>query len=219
LLAAFLIGSFLMGSILRADVVDPATFRDETLFSDDTSLNIVNGEKHTVWSADIMANDKEMLPNGNILVTQGPMNGPSKIMEINMATKSVVWSISSVGGMPLRFTHDADWIGVDSSGQDIYLAADTTNDRVVEFARNGNASPTPSITPSPSPTMYSPSPSPELQPEPFPTTLVIVTATIAAVAVAGILLYFMKIQKVSPAGAIESSKANVLKERATRAAF
>jgi hypothetical protein len=67
--------------------------------------------------------------------------------------------------------------------------------------------------------MYSPSPSPELQPEPFPTTLVIVTATIAAVAVAGILLYFMKIQKVSPAGAIESSKANVLKERATRAAF
>ena len=138
LFVAFLIGSFLTGSTLKADSVDPHTFRDETLFSDgESDLKIVDGEKNTVWSVAISANDKEMLPNGNILVTQGPVFGPSTIMEINMTTKSAVWSISSVGGTPLKFIHDADWLGVDSSGQDIYLAADTYNNRVVEFSRNG----------------------------------------------------------------------------------
>jgi hypothetical protein len=129
--------AFLISLIFGVNGVYPSTFRDDTLISDGDTLKIVDGEKNTKWSFSTGANDKEMLPNGNILVTLGPIYGPSTIMEINITSNEVVWSISTVDGMQLGFTHDADWLGVDESGQDIYIAADTYNNRVVEFFRNG----------------------------------------------------------------------------------
>ena len=139
LLTAISMGLMLNSETFGADgSIDPSTFRDDTLISDGTPLKIVDGEKNTKWSFPSGGNDKEMLPNGNVLVTQGAFSsGTSRIREINVTSNSIVWEISYVDGMPLDFTHDADWLGVDQFGQDIYLIADTGNDRVVEFFRNG----------------------------------------------------------------------------------
>lgn len=124
--------------IVRVDAepVDPS-FRDLTILSGNGTVKAIDGNHNTVWSVPFRALDKEMLPNGNLLVTSGSKFGTSSIREVDIASSSIVWEVSYVDGMPLSFTHDTDWLGVDPFGQDIYLTADTYNDRVVEFFSNG----------------------------------------------------------------------------------
>ena len=121
---------------VEAQSVD-SSFRDYTLISGTGAIYAVDADKNTVWSVPFYGQDKEMLPNGNLLVTSGRMNTTSSIKEVNITTSSVVWEIFQLDGQQLNFTHDTDWLGVDQSGQDIFLTADTYNDRVVEFYRNG----------------------------------------------------------------------------------
>lgn len=129
---------FIRGAIVaEAETIDPSTFRDLTILSGQNSVYAIDGDHNTVWSVPFFGNDKEMLPNGNLLLTNGTMYGRSAITEVNITTNQIVWEINYVDGMPLKFTHEADWIGVDQFGQDIFLIADTSNDRVVEFFRNG----------------------------------------------------------------------------------
>ena len=139
MLILLLVPSFLISGalIVKAEPVDPSTFRDLTMLSGQNSVIAIDGEGNTVWTVPFFATDKEMLPNGNLLLTNGQIRGTSSIMEVNITTKQVVWEISSLDGKPLAFTHETDWLGVDQFGQDIYLTADTSNDRVVEFYRNG----------------------------------------------------------------------------------
>ena len=124
-------------TITGAQTIDPLTFRDLTILSGPNSVYAMDGDQNTVWSVSFFGNDKEMLPNGNLLLTNGTMYGISSITEVNITTNQLVWEIDYVDGMPLRFTHEADWLGADQFGQDIFLIADTANDRVVEFFRNG----------------------------------------------------------------------------------
>jgi len=124
-------------TITDAQTIDHSTFRDLTILSGQNSVYAIDGDQNMVWSVSFFGNDKEMLPNGNLLLTNGTMYGRSAITEVNITTNQIVWEINYVDGMPLKFTHEADWIGVDQFGQDIFLIADTSNDRVVEFFRNG----------------------------------------------------------------------------------
>ena len=124
-------------TITDAQTIDHSTFRDLTILSGQNSVYAIDGDQNMVWSVSFFGNDKEMLPNGNLLLTNGTMYGRSAITEVNITTNQIVWEIGYVDGMPLKFTHEADWIGVDQFGQDIFLIADTSNDRVVEFFRNG----------------------------------------------------------------------------------
>lgn len=124
-------------SFAEAETIDPSTFRDLTILSGQNKVEAIDGDHNTVWSVSFNGWDKEMLPNGNLLLTYGQMEGTSSIREVNITTNQIVWEIDYVDGMPLRFTHEADWLGVDQFGQDIFLIADTDNDRVVEFFRNG----------------------------------------------------------------------------------
>ena len=139
LLVVILAASFFISEaqVAEAETIDPSTFRDITLISGPSEVETIDGDHNTVWSVSFNGWDKEMLPNGNLLLTYGQMEGISSIREVNITTNQIVWEIDYVDGMPLKFTHDTDWIGVDQFGQDIFLTADTDNDRVVEFFRNG----------------------------------------------------------------------------------
>jgi hypothetical protein len=123
--------------VTEAETIDPSTFRDLTILSGPNKVEAIDGNHNTVWSVSFNGWDKEMLPNGNLLLTYGQVQGISSVREVNITTNQIVWEINYVDGMPLRFTHEADWLGVDQFGQDIFLVADTNNDRVVEFFRNG----------------------------------------------------------------------------------
>jgi len=116
-------------------------FRDHTLLADGSTLKIIDDMGNTVWSwsTPISAADLEMLPNGNILAVDygGAQSADATIMEINMTTSAVVWNLTIVGGRPLNFTHDADYLGFDENGEETFLIADTSNNRVVECYRNG----------------------------------------------------------------------------------
>jgi hypothetical protein len=138
LVAILTVSLFISEAIVaEAETVDPSTFRDLTILSGQSEVEAIDGDHNTVWSVSFNGWDKEMLPNGNLLLTYGQMEGPSTIREVNITTNQIVWEIDYVDGMPLSFTHEADWLGVDQFGQDIFLIADTDNDRVVEFFRNG----------------------------------------------------------------------------------
>lgn len=138
LLAILLASIFISGvTITGAQTIDPTTFRDLTIISGDDTVEAIDGNHNTVWSLPFYCLDKEMLPNGNILITSGRMNRTSSIKIINITTGSVVWEIYNLDGKTLKFTHETDWLGVDQFGQDIFLTADTYNDRVIEFFRNG----------------------------------------------------------------------------------
>ena len=108
---------------------------DYTIISG-AGTEIIDKNHNTVWSVPHPSYDKEMLPNGNLLLTVQKM-GVSAVIEVDIASARDVWYITQVDGMALSFTHDADWLGVDQFGQDIFLIADTYNNRVVEFFRNG----------------------------------------------------------------------------------
>jgi hypothetical protein len=139
LLTVVLVASVFISTIIfvRAQPVDPSTFRDLLMLSGDNTVEAIDGDNNVVWSVPFFGTDKEMLPNGNLLLTNGNMSGTASIMEVNIATDQKIWEIFYLDGMDLEFTHDTDWLGVDEFGQDIFLTADTSNDRVIEFFRNG----------------------------------------------------------------------------------
>ena len=115
-------------------------FRDNTLLADGSTLKIINDKGETIWSwSSINAADLEMLPNGNILAVDygGMQSANAAIKEINITSSSVVWTLSNVGGRPLNFTHDVDYLGYDENGHETYLIADSSNNRVVECYKNG----------------------------------------------------------------------------------
>ncbi|MFW9879014.1 MAG: PQQ-binding-like beta-propeller repeat protein, partial [Candidatus Thorarchaeota archaeon] len=116
-------------------------FRDHTLLTDDSTIKIIDGKGNTVWSwnTSISAADLEMLPNGNILAIDygGTQSADAEILEINITTNEVVWNLTVVGGRPLNWTHDVDYLGFDENGDETFLIADTSNNRVVECYRNG----------------------------------------------------------------------------------
>ncbi|GAF78429.1 unnamed protein product, partial [marine sediment metagenome] len=93
-------------------------FRDHTLLNDGGHLKIVDGEKNTVWEWDEGGGEYEILPNGNVLVSQfgGNQDATAIIKEVDIATSTVVWNISLVGGTPLNWTHDVDYLGEDENG-------------------------------------------------------------------------------------------------------
>ncbi len=116
-------------------------FRDHTLLADGSTLKIIDGTGNTIWSwsTPISAADLEMLPNGNILAVDygGATSANAVIKEINITTSDVVWNLSIVGGRPLNFTHDVDYLGYDENGHETFLIADTSNNRAIECYRNG----------------------------------------------------------------------------------
>ncbi len=116
-------------------------FRDHTLLNDDSTLKIIDGKGNTVWSwnTSISAGDLEMLPNGNILAVKygGMQSADAEIWEINITTNEIVWNLTIVGGRPLNWTHDTDYLGFDENGDETFLIADTSSNRVVECYRNG----------------------------------------------------------------------------------
>ncbi|MFX1344271.1 MAG: aryl-sulfate sulfotransferase [Promethearchaeota archaeon] len=116
-------------------------FRDHTLISDDSTLKIIDGMGNPVWTwnTTINAADIEMLPNGNILAIDygGAQSADSEIWEINITSNEIVWNLTIVGGHPLNFTHDVDYLGFDENGDETFLIADTSNNRVMECYRNG----------------------------------------------------------------------------------
>ncbi|MFW9877316.1 MAG: aryl-sulfate sulfotransferase, partial [Candidatus Thorarchaeota archaeon] len=116
-------------------------FRDHTLLTDDSTLKIIDGEGNPVWiwNTTINAADLEMLPNGNILAIDygGTQSADAEIWEINITTNEIVWNLTVVGGRPLNWTHDVDYLGFDENGDETFLIADTSNNRVIECYRNG----------------------------------------------------------------------------------
>jgi hypothetical protein len=94
--------------VAEAETVDPSTFRDLTLLSGQNKVEAIDGDHNTVWSVSFNGWDKEMLPNGNILLTYGQAKGTSSIREVNITTNQIVWEIDHVDGLPLKFTHEAD---------------------------------------------------------------------------------------------------------------
>jgi len=115
-------------------------FRDLTLLADGSVLKIIDGKGESVWSwSSINAADIEMLPNGNILAVDygGATSANAVIKEINITSSEVVWNLTIVGGRPLNWTHDVDYLGFDENGDETYLIADTSSNRVVESYRNG----------------------------------------------------------------------------------
>ncbi len=128
-----------ISTIYSVNITTSALFRDDTLYTDGSTTYIIDRNKNVKWSYPSVASDVEMLPNGNVLLCLygGPLAENAEIREVNITTDATVWSITEVDGAPLNWTHDVDWIGKDKSGEDIFLIADTSGNRVVEFYRNG----------------------------------------------------------------------------------
>jgi hypothetical protein len=83
--------------VAEAETVDPSTFRDLTLLSGQNSAHVIDGDHNTVWSVSFNGWDKEMLPNGNMLICA------NALLEINTTTKEVVWHHETGS-----FNYDAD---------------------------------------------------------------------------------------------------------------
>ncbi|TFG22029.1 MAG: hypothetical protein EU529_11755 [Promethearchaeota archaeon] len=128
-----------ISEIYTINLTTSSLFRDDTLYSDGSHVYIIDRNKNVKWSYPCVASDVEMLPNGNVLIClYGNFWAENaEIREVNITTDEIVWSITEVDGAPLSWTHDVDWIGKDKSGEDIFLIADTSGNRVVEFYRNG----------------------------------------------------------------------------------
>nr|MDO8112651.1 aryl-sulfate sulfotransferase [Candidatus Sigynarchaeota archaeon] len=101
------------------------------LYSDGNNVNLISYSKEIAWTYyKPFSFDKEYTQDGNFLITSGlPGSGEVELISWN---KQIIRHITSAGGLPLDWPHDADLL---PNGN--ILVADTGNNRAVEIAPNG----------------------------------------------------------------------------------
>ncbi|MHA1684135.1 MAG: aryl-sulfate sulfotransferase [Promethearchaeota archaeon] len=121
-----------ISNVFYARLDNPFLSNASLLLTNGNDIQVMNLDGEITWNVPMTkVLDKELMPNGNILVTRGAP-GFGEVVEIT-PQGSIAWNVSSAGGVDFNWPHDADYL---PNGN--FLVADTLNDRVIEINRSGD---------------------------------------------------------------------------------